>query len=247
MEEHELLENQESIERQAASGIEIWDNAKRAKILIIVFYVILASFLMSFLATLGELHFYQSLEAGEYIDDSAYDSHESLLAMVAVAHMGLYIGSVVVFLNWFRRAYGNLHRAGTPYVAHSESMAVWFWFIPIVSFFRPFQLMQEIWRETQERIQEYDPTYDIQNAKGLVGTWWALHIIANFLGNYVLRSTLKSPDLSQLITTSQVSLFSDVLELIEAILVILIVRKLSGIETKLADEVVKAGGQVISK
>lgn len=130
---------------------------------------------------------------------------------------------------------------------YSESMAVWAWFIPLIVFFRPVQIMYEIWTETQEKIKKMDSTYVIKNGVLIIGLWWALFIISNFVGRYVLKTAFKDETLEQLIESSQAILISDILQIPEALLVILIVYQLSKMESKLAEEVKKSGGHIVYK
>ncbi len=119
-------------------------------------------------------------------------------------------------------------------------MAVWSWFIPIIVLFRPVQIMNEIWTETQEKIKKYDSNYILKSGGLIIGLWWTLFIISNFIGRYVLKTAFKKDEtIEQLIEGSQAILISDIMQIPEALLVILIVFQLSKMELKLAEEVRK--------
>ncbi len=239
--------NEIEINQEEEKKIEIKDNSKRARILLIVFWVLTGLTLVGLLTGYNELQILKKAQIGEYVSEEEANLNDLLQGIIGLIQLGLYIASVVVFLNWFRRAYGNLHRVGITYLKRKESMAVWAWFIPIVWFYRPVQIMNEIWIETQEKIKEFDPTYVMKSGGLIIGSWWTLFIISNFIGRYVLNTVFKQDTIQQLIERSEATLISDIMQISEALLVIFIVYKLSKMETKLAEEVKKIGGNIVCK
>lgn len=124
--------------------VEIKDNSKRAKSLIIIFWSIVG---LAFLGVLSGYHEFQLLKKikfGEIISDREAALSAAIQSITGIAQTGIHLVSMVVFLGWFRRAYGNLHRVGILYLKHKESMAIGAWFIPIIWFYRPVQIMNEI-------------------------------------------------------------------------------------------------------
>ena len=77
--------------------------------------------------------------------------------------------------------------------------------------------------------------------------WWTLFIISNFIGNYVLRPAFKQDTIEQMIEGSRAVLISDIMQMPEALLVVLIVYKLSKMETILTQKVKESGGVVVHK
>ena len=232
---------------ESMGNIEIWDNSKRAKNLVIVFWVLNGFTVIGIISGFLELEILKNAQAGEFVDESTANANDMRQMIIGFLQTGLYITSVVVFLNWFRRAYGNLHRIGINYLKHGESMAVWTWFIPIIVLFRPVKIMNEIWIETQEKIKNINSNYSIKKGGLLIGLWWALFILSNFIGRYVLNSIFKDDTIEQLIEANIAILISDIAQITEALVVILIVSKLSKIESKLALEIKNNGGIIMYK
>lgn len=229
-------------------SIEIWDNSKRAKNLKIIFWILISLTALGIISGYIELQLLKSAQAEFFIDEEEAVMSDLRQGLIAILQLGIYITSIVVFLNWFRRAYGNLHRLyGRHYLKHKESMALWAWFIPIIWFFRPVQIMNEIWKETQLQIKKLDPSYLIKSGGLLIGLWWALFILSNFIARYVFKTAFKDDTIEQLIENSQATMLSDVMQIPEALLVILIVTQLSQFENKLTEEVKKAGGNIVYK
>ncbi|MEZ4916293.1 MAG: DUF4328 domain-containing protein [Chitinophagales bacterium] len=78
----------------------------------------------------------------------------------------------------------------------------------------------------------------------LIAFWWILFIISNIFGRYILKSAFKSNTIEELIESSQAMLISDIFQVVEALLVILIVYNVSKMEKKLLSEVANFGGDV---
>lgn len=215
--------------------IEFKDNSKRANILITVFWVLTGLTLIGILTGYSELQMLKRAQIGEYISEEEANTSDMIQGIIGILQFGLYIASVVVFLNWFRRSYGNLHRLQIRYLRHNESMSVWAWFIPIVSFYRPIQIMIEIWNKIQYQIKKSDPSYIIKKGGFIIGLWWTLYILSNFIGRYVLKTAFKQDTIEQLIESSEAIIISDIMQIPEAFLVILIVTKISRMESRLAE------------
>ena len=239
MNENELNQEQEQ------ELFELRDNAKRAKTLMTLFFILTGLTLIGLLSGYNELQILRKVQIGEYVSEQEASKSDLIQRILGLVQLGLYIASVIVFLNWFRRAYGNLHRMGIHDLKHRESMAVWAWFIPIVWFYRPVQIMNEIWTETQRKIKEFDSSYEIKSGRLFIGLWWTFFIVSNFIGRYVLKTAFKQETIEQVIESSEATIISDIMQVPESLLVILIVYKLSIMESKLGDEVRKSGGNIV--
>ncbi len=227
--------------------IELWDNSKRARIVIIVFGILIFIMMLSVLVGYFELDMLKKIQKGAQVDDLTVAASDLRVGLVSLFFLIFQVISIVVFLNWFRRAYGNVHRLGSVIPKYKEEMAVWAWFIPIVSLFRPVQIMSETWNYTMEEINKYDPLFPKINGSYYIGAWWALFILSHFIGQYFIRVVFKTDTIKQLVDSSWASLISDMAKVPEGILVILIVMHIAKMERKLYEEVRKAGGQVLQK
>jgi len=216
--------------------VEIWDNSKRAKNVIIVFCVLIGLTIVGLFTGYNELQILKKVQIGEFVSEQEAEMSDLLQAVIGFAQMGIYIVSVILFLNWFRRAYGNLHRLGISDLKYSETMTIWAWFIPIISLFRPVQIMNEIWNETQKKIKELDASYTFKDLGLPVTLWWILFIISTFIGRHGMKKAFKDETIEHLIDGTQAFLISDIMEIPEALLVVLIVFKISKMESKLAKE-----------
>lgn len=95
-------------------------------------------------------------------------------------------GCVISFLAWFSRSYRNLRALGAAGLEYSPGVAVGWWFVPLVNFWKPFRVAVEIWRAS-------DPTRlksDLASRAGmatpaLLAIWWMAWLTALVLDNLV--------------------------------------------------------------
>ena len=91
------------------------DNSKRAKTLMVVFWVFFGLNLLGSLGNYYTLQIMQKAQMGEYVAEQEAFTSQLISGATSLVQLGLFITTAVVFLNWFRRAYGNLHRLGITY------------------------------------------------------------------------------------------------------------------------------------
>ena len=85
-------------------------------------------------------------------------------ALADVSNSGFFV-AMVMFLVWFYRARVNAEGHGWPQ-RRSPGLAIWAWFVPVVNFYFPFQVMADIWRAGL-------PEQARANRAILPGIWWA--------------------------------------------------------------------------
>ncbi len=222
------------------SNFPIKNNQKRADLVVIIFWVLIVFNLIGIASGYLEIALLEDVKNGYYVTEEEANANDTRQQIIGILQLGLFITSAVVFLNWFRRAYGNLHRIGDKTLRHSESLAVWSFIIPIVCYFWPYQIMSDIWDQTQYHIKKFKSEFIPRTDKYLLYIWWALFIFSNLVGRILLRSVFKDETIDELIASSELTLFTDALQIIEAAMVILIVKRISGLETQLETVYTKA-------
>lgn len=126
------------------------------------------------------------IKSGEMTNESAEES-DSIVSLIAILFLGSLIVSATTFIMWFRRAYANLHRLdGVVILNHTEGWAAGAWFVPILNLFRPFEIMKEIWWETQNNIPGKAERDGIQSNE-LIGWWWGSWVTYNIVSRLTSR------------------------------------------------------------
>jgi hypothetical protein len=133
-----------------------------------------------------------------------------------VAGLLLFFAISPVFLVWLYRASSNAHASGCPQ-RRSAGWAVGGWFVPVIFLWFPYQAVSGIWRAGQ-------PPERRTGIPWLVAAWWACWLLAWVSGVQVAKKAGSIHASVALYST----LSSRLTLAITAILLILIVRKVSG-------------------
>jgi hypothetical protein len=103
-----------------------------------------------------------------------------LWGIALILYVIVLIVCAIVFLMWLYRARRNLPALGVADVRWSPGWSIAWWFIPIMSLFRPYQVVKETWRAS-------DPTslsqWSSERPPGIYGWWWGLFLVYGFVGN----------------------------------------------------------------
>lgn len=90
------------------------------------------------------------------------------------------IATAVSFLMWNYRVSLNLRALGASGQRFTPSWAVAWWFVPIMFFFRPYQVMAEIWRGSIPQTQRVSANaWKDGPVAALLIWWWGLWLASN--------------------------------------------------------------------
>ena len=212
------------------------DNSKRAETAIAVFWGIVG---ISFVGGISCLFEYELLgriaDGGDYTQQEA-EWNDMRQGIIALAQTCISIASIVVFLNWFRRAYGNLHRVGNLQLAHEETWTIWGFVIPIISLWYPFKIMKEVWLKTQFATKWLNPDYRVDRDTSYVGLWWAAYLVSNFAGQISFRFALRAEEIGEIQNATMATIVSDLVDVPAALVTLFLIKKVSEKEKALYRE-----------
>jgi hypothetical protein len=135
------------------------------------------------LAVLSAIHL-NVLDSDGFAGSEAVIASDQRLAAGGAAVLATFVVSVILWLVWFHRAYRNVESFGLVEMRFGTGWAVGAWFVPILQWFRPKQIANDIWRGT-DRDTPPGPTQ--APIAELVHWWWGVWLGANFLANLSLR------------------------------------------------------------
>ncbi len=170
---------------------------------------------------------------------TANDDRQQLIGVIQLV---LIVATATAFLVWFHRVRRNLPSLGGRELRYSQGWAVGGFFVPLLNFVRPFQVMREVWHGSDPAGLERDATAGgpaLRNqlpAPQLVAGWWALFIISNLIGNTagrILRNAGGNIDVLQGATVLLV--FSDLLEIPSALVTIRLVGQVTRSQIRRAE------------
>ena len=106
-----------------------------------------------------------------------------LIGLTAFFVLFLRLLTAIFFLIWLHRAFNNLSALKAQNLEFSPGWAVGWWFIPFANLVKPFQVIRELWNES-------DPNFDqetgfLNTSAGtpeIVGFWWGAFLLSGFVG-----------------------------------------------------------------
>lgn len=221
------------------TDIHLLDNSNRAKTAIAVFWIVIVFDIISLISGAMEISLLTRSENHGFISEVEATTNDLRQLAISILQFILNIVTVVVFLNWFRRAYANTHKlqVGTP--KYSDATAVWSFFVPIISLFRPNEIMKEIIAFHKRKLSELQGT-KTDNYLFISGVWWVFFVIRNIIGQIAFRMSLHSgDDIKSSIELDNFFIAADIADIIAAFLAIILITKVSKDEQELYN-VIKA-------
>lgn len=207
----------------------ILDNTKRSKDVLIAFAVLAAIDVLSIILGLYQNNALSDYDSGGGVTDEDIEMLDSLTMGLGIIQFICIIVVIVLFIKWFRRAYGNLIRLQVP-MEYNESKAVWGYFIPFINWIRPIKTAKEIFIKTQEAIKTYEASLSIDRNTGFISIWWIVYIADGVIGNFASRSMQDATTIDRFIEANNVYIFSDVWDILSIGLAILVIQKISKLE-----------------
>jgi hypothetical protein len=148
------------------------------------------------------------------------DNRQNVLGWTQI---GLFLGSAVAFIVWFRAAYGNLPKLGIGGLRWHRLWAIVSWVIPIANLFLPKRLANDVWRGSDPR----PPAEAMLDADVPVpwwhSAWWALFIADGFFDRYAFQKWRGAGSLDSLSSASLVLVASYALDLVAVAFAALVV------------------------
>ena len=212
-------------------------NQRRARNIITVFWINLFLTLIGIISGALQYDLIKRAMDGEFISEQEAVLNDLRESIIGFTQIAILIISVVLFLNWFRRSYANLHRLGIKGLSQRESMAVWSWFIPFVNLVQPFQIMKELFAQTQKWLSENVVGFKANSYGILLGFWWASWLFTNIIGNIAGRITWNAETTSDFQSATGINIISDSIDVIAILLVIQVIRKMSYMESMIQENV----------
>lgn len=166
-----------------------------------------------------------------YEGDATAD--ETQQQIIVILQFAAYLITGVLFLTWIYRTHRNLPALGIPGPRYSPAWAVGWFFVPIFGLFRPYEVMQELYKGcnpdvgiSDEFLRQYSPTVKLYSSKtALIGLWWGFWLASIFLTRISDQTHVLS-GLGGLIIGNWLSIISDGFGIVAAVCVILIVKEI---------------------
>jgi Domain of unknown function (DUF4328) len=207
-------------------------NGQRAKNAITLIWIVLTLEIISLISEYFQYGLLQNAQNGIEISIEVADANDMRQRIIGILYLIALIVSAVTFIQWFRRAYYNL-QLKTNHLTYSDGLAAGSWFIPIICFYRPYQIMKELYHETKSLLMKNKINFSQVFNNSSLGLWWTLWVINNLLGHFIFRYPTDTID--QLTEVTVASMISNIIGIPLALLAIKIVKNYSIIEPLLTN------------
>ena len=207
-------------------------NEQRAKNAIVLIWVVLAVEMLVLISDYFQYELLQTAAKGGEITAEAAAANDARVTLFAVVYMIAYAVSAVTFIMWFRRAYANLHQM-VGGLSQTEGWAAGSWFVPIVCLYRPYQIMKELYQETEKILERKGFAAKDDFTTNYLGWWWLLWILSNLIGQFVFRYSMSAESIDELIISTVVGMVGGVVGIPLAWITVKVIRDYSRLESVL--------------
>jgi hypothetical protein len=208
---------------------ELRPNGQRAKNAILLIWIMLALEIISLISSFLQYDLIQTAAAGGTISIDAVNANDNREQIIGIIYLNAYVVSGVTFIQWFRRAYFNLHIITGP-LSHTEGWAAGSWFLPFINLYRPYQIMEELYEKTKSFLDRNKITTTSSLSTATLVLWWALWIISNILGQIVFRYSMKAVTIDQLNTSTILSIALNIIGIPLALITVKVIKNYSRVE-----------------
>jgi len=220
--------------------INLRPNEKRAKTAITLIWIVFAFEMASLVSSILQYYFLKSVENGEILTIEAATANDRRQIIIGLATTAVFIVSAVTFIQWFRRAYFNMHLLRGKHLQHAEGWASGAWFVPIMSLFRPYGIMKEIYENAEELLYK-EKLIEVEDRRfQTIGAWWTLWVITNILSSALNRIEAKADSLETLTYTTIGHIAGSILFIPLTLLAVKVIKNYVEME-KLLPELQEAG------
>lgn len=210
-------------------------NQKRSKIAITLIWVCLIVNLISLFSSYLQYELLTQLSNGVEISNYKLEQNDSREQLIGYVSLIVSIISAVTFIQWFRRAYFNLHSL-VPSLTFTEGWAAGSWFVPVIGFFRPYQIMIELYNKTIARLEEIKLIENQSFDVSFVKVWWVLWIIVSIIGRVVYINISEAETIDKFIDYTVFSMVQSLLYIPLSFLTIKVIKDYSNFENILFND-----------
>ncbi|MCP4581580.1 MAG: DUF4328 domain-containing protein [candidate division Zixibacteria bacterium] len=209
---------------------------KPAKLVIISFWVLIVVDFFTMLANINQLKILNVFADGFTIGESAINSNDLWIGITTSLWLLTFIIASTGFLVWFYRSYKNLEKVKISKLQFTAKWTVWGFVVPIASLIIPYQIMKDIWLKTFELYKRSVPLSKSESVNNsILGWWWGLFLLSYYFGNIASRLMPNNETIEGLIWSTQIDLACNIIDIPAAIVLIILVSKISTWQRQLAD------------
>ncbi len=169
------------------------------RFVVVMLWIVLAMELISILSDIGMA----MMLSRDFTNEEA-SANYARQGIVAIVYTITYLVTAIGFLKWTYRAAANSVGFGAKRMTNTPGWSVGWYFVPIMTLFKPFEAMKEIYQ-----VSLYPPKWRLQPVSALLRWWWAFWLISNLVAQIVFR--FPGENVEQLQISTRLAIFSSVI------------------------------------
>jgi len=155
-------------------------------------------------------------------------------SVIAIAYIIVYVISGVLTLKWVYRSNNNVRALGENDLKITPRWAVGWFFVPFANLWKPYEAMFEIWIHSKSLSNKF-----INNKNSIVINWWGLCLASQLTTRLAINHFEESEEVIELMNSSLIYMFSDVLEILLSFITLSLVIKINSMQETFRTEQVK--------
>ncbi|HCN04956.1 MAG TPA: hypothetical protein DIS79_04990 [Bacteroidetes bacterium] len=158
-------------------------------------------------------------------------SHQFTTFLFGMVQLVVTLTTMITFLVWKRRAHLNVRGFGAEGLKFTPLLSIGYYFVPILSVFKPYQAMREIYKAS------INPrSWETINGSPLLIVWWTIFLVSLGLDQVALRLLLKSETIDELMFANNMNIASDVVSILLGAVVLMLVITISRNQHRLVSQ-----------
>lgn len=214
--------------------VKLKPNQTRANNAILLLWIALAVTTVMLFMECYNLLFLNDIANGRNLDMRQFYLVELISIVVTIVYGIVMILCAVFFIMWFRRAYYNLHQFRSN-LSYSEGWAAGAWFVPIMNWFAPFKIMNDLYRNTSGILLEKEDVEVDRKSHRIKNFWWALWISSSIIGNLGYQVERKAETIDALTVSAYMDILSSILSIGAAYCAVQVTKKYAEMEKRLVE------------
>ncbi len=151
-------------------------------------------------------------------DGEASDQRQRLIGII---YMVVFIVSGFLILRWIHRANYNARQLGAENMKFTPGWSIGYYFIPVLTLWKPYQAMKEIWKASKT-----SSNWEASGASSILPIWWTLWLVSGFLGQAILRLSMRAEELPELLNLNLITQVSNLLDIPLALVTLSIINSI---------------------
>jgi hypothetical protein len=151
-------------------------------------------------------------------DLDALRQFDSVTRFATIIGLVSSIVAAICFIRWFNLVHRNLDALCPGLRRHATSWSIGGWFVPVLAFFRPKQILNDM----------LDCTHGAGTRPWWAATWWGVWIIGSLVSNLVGRAFFDADTIQSFRDATSADAVASLILIVAAALGVIVIRQVSG-------------------